>query len=151
MLLESLLAYAHLIAILTLVVFVSSEAALCRVEWLNAAILQRLVGVDRVVQAAALAIILTGIARTWWGVKGTAWYWGEPLLWAKVVLFGIIIALSQRPTRAFVRWRRALQAHGTLPSADEIGAARRRIILLAHLLMLIPLAAVLLARGVGVR
>ena len=36
MTLEALLAYAHLLAILTLVVFISSEAALCRPEWMNA-------------------------------------------------------------------------------------------------------------------
>ena len=36
MTLEALLAYAHILAILTLVVFISSEAALCRPEWMNA-------------------------------------------------------------------------------------------------------------------
>jgi hypothetical protein len=36
MILESLLAYAHILAILTLVVFIASEAALCRPEWMNA-------------------------------------------------------------------------------------------------------------------
>ena len=47
MLLESLLAYAHFVAILSVVVFVTSEAALCRVEWLNAAVVRRLARVDR--------------------------------------------------------------------------------------------------------
>ena len=45
---EALLAYAHILAFLTLVVFVSSEAALCRPEWLNATIVERLVTVDRI-------------------------------------------------------------------------------------------------------
>ncbi len=35
MLLESLLAYAHFVAILSVVVFITSEAALCRAEWLE--------------------------------------------------------------------------------------------------------------------
>ncbi len=39
--LEALLAYAHLLAILTLVVFISSEAALCRTEWMDAKIVER--------------------------------------------------------------------------------------------------------------
>ena len=26
---------------------------------------------------AAGAVLLTGLARTWWGIKGTAWYWGN--------------------------------------------------------------------------
>ena len=50
---EALLAYAHILAFLTLVVFVSSEAALCRPEWLNATIVERLVTVDRIYGIAA--------------------------------------------------------------------------------------------------
>ena len=42
--LEAGLAYAHLLAILSLVVFLSSEAALCRVEWMNEAVVRRLGG-----------------------------------------------------------------------------------------------------------
>ena len=33
MTLEAILAYLHLLAILTMVVFIASEAALCRVQW----------------------------------------------------------------------------------------------------------------------
>ena len=72
MTLESVLAFAHLLAIFTLVVFISSEAALCRVEWLNAKVVERLAVVDRIYGIAAVAVLVTGIARTWWGVKGTA-------------------------------------------------------------------------------
>ena len=43
MTLEAVLASLHLVAILTLVVFMSSQAALCRIEWLNAAVVERLV------------------------------------------------------------------------------------------------------------
>ena len=43
---EALLAYAHFVAILMLVVFVTSEAALCRPEWMNAAVVRRLARVD---------------------------------------------------------------------------------------------------------
>ena len=35
MTLEAFLASLHLVAVLTLVVFLSSEAALCRFEWMN--------------------------------------------------------------------------------------------------------------------
>ena len=37
---EALLAYAHLLSILTMVVFLGSEAALCRKEWMNAAVVE---------------------------------------------------------------------------------------------------------------
>ncbi|MBL0150479.1 MAG: hypothetical protein IPP87_18045 [Ideonella sp.] len=47
MMLEAALAYVHLAAILSWVVFVSSTAALARIEWLNPAVVNRLVVVGR--------------------------------------------------------------------------------------------------------
>lgn len=149
MTLEALLAYAHFLAILTMVVFLSSEAALCRVEWMNASIVQRLGKVDMVYGIAAGAVLLTGIARTWWGVKGTSWYWTNPLLHTKLTLFIIIGLISIKPTLMFIRWRKQLQATATLPSEAQVRLARRLVMVQAHLLVLIPLAAVFLARGFG--
>ena len=60
MTLEAILAYLHLLAILTMVVFISSEAALCRVQWLNAAVVERLAKVDLVYGIAAIAVLATG-------------------------------------------------------------------------------------------
>lgn len=151
MLLESLLAYAHFVAILSVVVFMTSEAALCRAEWLNAAVVRRLVRVDRIYLFAALALLLTGIARTVWGVKGVGWYWHQPLLHLKVTLFVVIGLISIKPTRAFLRWQRQLDATGALPSDGEVQSVRRLIMVQAHLLVLVPLAATLLARGVWTR
>lgn len=149
MTLEALLAYAHLLAILTLVVFVASEAALCRSEWMNAAVVERLVTVDRIYGIAAVAVLLTGLARVFLGSKGGEWYGGNWLLWLKFGLFVLIGLMSIRPTLRFARWRRALRADGTLPAADEVRAVRKMVMQQAHLIPLIPLAAVFLARGFG--
>jgi putative membrane protein len=151
MLTESLLAYAHFAAILTMVVFLTSEAALCRVEWLNAAVVRRLARLDLIYMVAALMVLATGVARTVWGVKGLGWYWHQPLLHLKLSLFVVIGLVSLRPTLAFIRWRRQLDATQALPGEDEIRSVRRWIMVEAHLLMLLPLAATLLARGVGTR
>ncbi len=146
---EALLAYAHLLAILTMVVFLASEAALCRGEWLNAAVVERLARLDNIYAVAAVTVLLTGLARTWWGIKGLGWYWGNPLLYVKLGLFVAMGLLSIRPTRMFARWRRELRAKGTLPDPAEVVLARRLVMWQAHLLPLIPLAAVFLARGWG--
>lgn len=151
MVLESLLAYLHIAAILGLVVFLTSEAALCRSEWLNPAVVHRLVRVDGLYLAAAIAVLATGIARSAWGVKGLGWYWTQPLLHAKLGLFVVIGLMSSIPTRAFFRWRRALERDGTLPSPEAVKQVRRWLMIEAHLLLLVPLAAVMLARGVGTR
>ena len=149
MTLESLLAYAHLLAIFTMVVFLASEAALCRVEWLNAAVVERLGKVDMVYGISAGLVLLTGLARVFLGSKGAAWYAHNPLLYLKLAMFLVIGLVSVKPTLMFVRWRRALRASGTLPDAAEIKKARRLVMVQAHIFPLIPLAAVFLARGFG--
>ena len=147
MTLEAILAYLHLLAILTMVVFISSEAALCRVQWLNAAVVERLARVDMVYGMAAIAVLATGIARTWWGVKGTAWYWTNPLLHVKLGLFIIVGVISIFPTLTYFRWRKQLAATGALPSDEEVRTARKWVMIQAHIVAVIPLAAVFLARG----
>lgn len=149
MVLESLLAYAHLLAILTMVVFLASEAALCRSEWLNAAVIERLGKIDMVYGISAGAVFLTGLARVFLGSKGAAWYAHNPLLYVKLVMFLAIGLISIKPTMMFLRWRRELRASGALPDALEVKKARRLVMVQAHILPFIPLAAVFLARGFG--
>lgn len=149
MTLEAILAYLHLLAILTMVVFVASEAALCRVQWLNAAVVERLATVDRVYGIAAIAVLATGIARTLLGVKGTAWYWTHPLLHVKLTLFIVVGLVSIFPTLTYLRWRKTLRATGALPPAAEVAKTRKLVMVQAHLIAVIPLFAVFLARGFG--
>ncbi len=147
MTLESILAYAHLLAILTMVVFISSQAALCRVQWLNAAAVERIARLDMVYGVASLAVLATGIARTVWGIKGAAWYWTQPLLHTKLTLFVIVGVISIFPSLTYRRWRASLLATGALPDAAQIARTRRLVMIQAHLIGLIPLLAVFLARG----
>ena len=151
MLQETLLAYAHYIAIFSLIVFLTSEAALCRPEWLNAAVVHRLGRLDLLYLLAAILVLATGLARTHWGIKGMGWYWHQPLLHAKVGVFVVIGLLSLKPTFAFIRWRKAERATGALPDAAEVRQVRRWIMVQAHLLLILPLLGAMLARGVGTR
>jgi putative membrane protein len=105
--------------------------------------------VDRIYGIAAGAVLLTGIARTWWGIKGTAWYWHQPLLHLKLGLFVAVGLLSIKPTIMFIRWRKALRAGGALPAEAEVKTARKWVMVQAHIIAVIPLAAVFLARGAG--
>ncbi|MBF9266691.1 DUF2214 family protein [Paracidovorax cattleyae] len=148
---EALLAYAHFLAILAMAVFLASEAALCRKEWMNAAVVERLARVDLIYGLSALAVLATGLARVAWGMKGSAWYWSQPLLHAKVTLFVAIGVLSIAPTMRFLRWRKTLRATGALLDEATIRSTRRLVMIEAHLLAVIPLLAVFLARGVGAR
>ncbi|QHI98679.1 DUF2214 family protein [Xylophilus rhododendri] len=151
MVLESLLAYLHLLAILTMVVFLASEAALCRSEWLNPKAVARLGKLDLIYGIAAVAVLASGVARIVWGVKGPAYYGGNWLLHAKVGIFVVIALISIKPTLTIRRWVKAQRAGAALPAEAEVRATRRLIMLQAHLLPLIPLAATFLARGFGGR
>ncbi|OWQ88510.1 hypothetical protein CDN99_16800 [Roseateles aquatilis] len=149
--LEALLAGLHILAILSLVVFLGSQAALCRGEWMNAAVVRRLSRLDMIYGMTAVAVLLTGLARTWWGMKGLGWYWHQPLLHFKFGMFVVIGLISIKPTLTYRRWVKTLDGGGGLPGADDVRATRRLVMLQAHLLILIPIAAVMLARGVMTR
>ncbi len=151
MVLESILAYLHISAILALVVFISSEAALCRPEWMNATVVERLVKVDRLYGIAAGAVLVTGLLRIFLGAKGSGYYLGNWLLHVKIAAFVVVGLISIAPTLRFMRWRKALRANGALPTPQEVRSARKLVMLQAHIIPLIPLAAVFLARGFGAR
>jgi putative membrane protein len=144
---EALLAYAHILAILTMVVFITSEAALCRPEWMSPDIVRRLATVDRIYGIAALAVLATGLARMYLGAKGASYYWSHWLLHVKFGLFVLAALLSIAPTIRFIRWQRSLKATGALPSEDEVRRTRKLVMAQAHIIPIIPLAAVFLARG----
>ncbi len=151
MTIEALLAYAHIMAFLMLATFMTSETALCRQDWINPAVVRRLVRLNLLSLVSGTLVLLTGLARIAWGVKGSAWYWGQPLLHAKITLLVLMLALSLLAGRRYLRWRRALDAGGGLPADAELRATRRLVMWAAHLMVLVPLLAVFLARGVGTR
>lgn len=150
MMLEALLAYLHLAAILSWVVFLTSQTALLRPEWFNAAALARLLKVHRIAQAAGATVLATGLARMAFGAKGFEWYLGQPLLWAKLVLLVLMLASAAAAGRRFKGWANELVRNARLPEAAEVDRLRRSVFRTAHLMLLLPVPAVLLARGIGV-
>ncbi len=150
MLTDATLAALHYLSIILLVVFLSAEAVLCKPEYLSAITVRRLSVYDALYFTFAMAALATGLARVFWGVKGAAFYAGNALFWAKIAAFVLIGLMSIPPTRAFQRWRKRLKQDATaLPAADEVLRARRWVLREAHLLVLLPIFAVLMARGFG--
>ena len=146
MLFEATLAYLHLAAVLAMVVFSTSQAALLRAEWLNAAAVQRLKLVNRVYLITLAALLLTGLLRMGLGVKGVHWYGLQPLLWGKLAGLALLGWAAVAPGKAYARWAAAGAA---LPGADEVAAVRKLVMRASHGMLIIPALAVLLARGVG--
>lgn len=125
----------------------SSTAALARSEWLNPAALARLLVVDRIAHAAGWAVVATGVARLVWGAKGAVWWLGQPLLWAKIGRLALMLLAARRTRRQLADWQRRWLADAALPPAAERTELRRRVVRASHLMLVLPAAAVLLARG----
>lgn len=147
MTLEAFLASLHIVAILTLVVFLSSEAALCRSEWMNEAVVRRLAKLDLIYGITALVLLLTGIARIVWGAKGLTWYVSQPLFHLKMLLFVVTAVISLRPTFTIRKWLKALNVAGTLPQPESVRFVRKWIMVQAHIIPVIAVIAVYWARG----
>src|ERR1700755_3331849 len=121
---EPLIAYLHYLSIILLAGFLVGELVMCRAG-MTAEQARRLAGIDAVFFASALAALATGLLRLFFYAKGVGFYTGNPAFWAKMALYVIIALLSIKPTRTFMRWKRA--ASGALPAGDEIAGARRFI------------------------
>ena len=147
MTMEAVLASLHLVAILTWVTFMASQAALCRAEWMNSAVVERLVRLDVIAQVAMASVLGTGLARVFWGIKGVSWYATQPLLHLKITLFVVMLLLSIAPTLAFRRWQRSLRATAALPPDSEVRKARRLVMVQSHILPVVAVIAVFWGRG----
>ncbi len=145
---EPLLAYLHYLSIILTGGFLVGELVVCRPE-ITPEQRRRLPGIDVVFFVAALLTLATGLLRLFFYAKGVSFYVGNPFFWVKMALYVIIAAMSIAPTRAFGRWKRALDAGGAPPTALEIAGVRRLLHIELGLLALMPLMAVLMARGIG--
>jgi putative membrane protein len=145
---EPLIAYLHYLSIILLAGFLVGELVMCRVG-MTTEQARRLAGIDAVFFASALAALATGLLRLFFYAKGVSFYTGNPTFWVKMALYVIIAVISIKPTRTFLRWKRTAAERGTAPAGDEIAAARRLIHIELGLLALMPLMAVLMARGIG--
>ncbi|MDX1805296.1 MAG: DUF2214 family protein, partial [Alcanivorax sp.] len=88
--------------------------------------------------------------RAGWTEKGWDFYLANPWFHAKITLFILIVLLSLYPTKVFLGWRKTIAA-GHMPEIDEGLQSRLRGVLVTelHLLVLMPILAAMMARGVG--
>ncbi|HYG45370.1 MAG TPA: DUF2214 family protein [Bordetella sp.] len=149
MLQDALLAWIHYLAIFLLVVAMTAQTVLLRPAMADTAV-RRLALYDRLYLASAIAVLVTGLLRLMMGAKGAAFYMANPWFHAKIGLFVLIALCSIPPTLAFLRWNKQARQHaGYVPEAGQIKKARRWVMVEVHLLVLLPLCAALMARGIG--
>jgi putative membrane protein len=147
--LDAILAYLHFTAIFVLFSFLVVETMMMRGALDMAAV--RLLGrVDVWYFGAAIAVLATGFARLVWGAKGADFYLSAWPIYVKVALFLAVGMISVGPTLRFIRWRRMFERDAAWRVPDAVRRHVRRMIMVeVHLAALIPLFAVIMARGLG--
>ncbi len=149
MLTDAVLAWAHFVLAFVLVGALVAEANILRLP-VDKRVANLLARIDRSYGVSAGLLIVVGVSRVVWGAKGWAYYQGEPFFWAKMATFAIVGLLSIPPTLTFLRWRRAAEANDTFAAPEaEVNRTRRYVMFEVHLIVLLLLFAVLMARAVG--
>jgi len=144
---DAILAYLHFAAIFTLLWFLASEWTLLRAG-ANALDTERLARADGWYGRMAGVVVVTGAARAVYGLKGWSFYAHNPGFHLKIGVFVLVALLSIKPTIAFLRWRKARRADPAWRVPEtEWRSTRRWVMVELHLIALIPLAAVLMSRG----
>lgn len=146
--LEPLMAYLHYAAIIMTGAFLTAEMAVCR-PGMRPEQVRLLSRLDGVFFGAALGALGTGLLRLFFFAKGVVFYLHNPFFWLKMGLYVTIALMSIAPTVQFIKWNRALASGGAPPDADTIAKARRWVHIELGLYALMPLMAVLMARGIA--
>jgi putative membrane protein len=151
MLTDALLAFFHYAAMFAIVATLTGEAVMLR-PGLSPAGLRRVAIYDVLYLVSALGVLVTGLLRMFYGAKGAPFYLHNPWFHAKMTVFVVIALCSLPPTFRFQRWRRqARTLPDFVPMPSELKAARRWVMIETHLLILLPLCAVMMARGIGLK
>jgi putative membrane protein len=146
---DALLAYLHYAAMVFIALLLFVEYRTCRIGVTPQGI-RLLARADLLYMMAAILALATGVIRLVWFAKGAAFYLHNPVFYIKMALFVAVGLLSIPPTMQYLKWVRALNS-GARNVAEPWQLARVSRYLLTELILfaLIPLMAVLMARGIG--
>ena len=149
MLVDLLLAIAHHLLIFALLGVLVMEMMIVRPQMLPAAVL-RVGRLDLIYGVLAGLVLIVGFGRVFFGIKGSAFYLGNPVFWAKIAAFAALGLLSIPPTMRIIAWRRQAEGHpGFVPAAGEVQNVKRFMHLEGFVFILIPVFAAMMARGYG--
>jgi len=133
-----------------IVAALAGELALMRPAAMSAHTVRLLGRFDAAYGVLALAIVIVGFARVFHGAKGADFYLHNPVFWLKVGAFAVMGLLSIKPTLRIRAWLKIQQTDAAfVPSPDDVAAQRRQMMFSIHVFVIIPVAAALMARGVG--
>ena len=107
--------------------------------------------VDLGYQLSLIGVLATGLARVLYYGQDPGYYLDNRLFWLKFSLFLALAAISVVPSVQYLRWNRAARtAPAFAPLTREIDRVRAAVAIGLGLWLILPLIAVLVARGYGV-
>jgi putative membrane protein len=146
MLTDAILAIAHHLLAFALAIVLTMEIMLTR-QGLASGRIAYLSRLDMAFGAIAAGILLIGIGRVLYGLKGPEYYVVNEFFWAKMAAFLAVGLLSIRPTVSIIGWRANARANPAFaPDKDEVMTVRRFMHGEAMVFVLIPIFAALMAR-----
>ncbi len=146
---DLILAILHHLLVFSLAGIIAAEFVLIR-NTLDASTLRRLGRVDRHYGMLAMLVIIAGLARVLYGLKGWEFYVYNWVFWAKIAAFAVVGILSIKPTMRIIAWNRQITANAAFKVPDdEISSVRKAILAQAIVFLLIPVFAAAMARGYG--
>ena len=149
MLTDLFLAILHHLAIVSLIAMLAFESALLR-PGITSQNLSRVTRVDAGYGMTAGLVIVIGVCRVIWGIKGADFYLSNPWFWAKMASFAGIGLLSIPPTLALLKWRKQSRSDPAfLPADADIMRLRKFIQAEVGLLVLVVTFAAMMARNGG--
>lgn len=149
MLLDAVLATAHHLVAIALACLLVAEIVIVRVH-LTPPVLRGLSQIDGWLGILVMAIGLVGVARVLWGVVPGDYYLYNWLFWTKMAFLSILSFWLFVPGIPIQRWEKHLrEVPDYEPPAREVVYVRRMLWVELALLVPVPVAAALMARGYG--
>lgn len=142
---DLLLAVLHHLLVFSLAGLLAAELVLVR-PGLGGAGLNLLGRIDGAYGGLAMAVIVVGVLRVLFGIKGWEYYVSNHAFWGKMAAFVIVGLLSIRPTMRILAWRRS--GAQTVPDS-EILAVRSWVRGEIFFLAVVIFFAAAMARGIG--
>jgi putative membrane protein len=149
MILDAALAYLHFTFVFILVASIAAEAFVLRLP-ITAPVIRLLARIDLFYGISAGGLLIAGFSRVYFGARGADFYFESHAFWGKIATFALIGIISIWPTMTFLRWSRAAKRDEAFaPAPEAVKQVRRLVLIEAHLLALLLLFAVMMARGLG--
>jgi len=142
---DLLLAILHHFLVFSLAGLLAAELVLLQ-PGLSGSNLSLLGRIDGAYGGVAAAVVVVGICRVIFGLKGWEYYVSNHAFWGKMAAFVIVGLLSIPPTMRIIRWRRS--GANAVPDG-EVMAVRSWLKGEMLFLALVLVFAAAMARGVG--